>query len=198
MSEWADPDPYTALRRLAGELEGAVGTGKVEVADGAVVVALPPVKRHEVAVWRLWRQLDVQVGASHPGFIAYSGAGVEDPSLGRLRRPDLMVFPAVCLEDEGAALRPADVLLAVEIVSWANPRSDYRDKAADYAAMRIPYYVLVDPRGGTGVVHSEPGYRQRTPFVFGDTVSVGPWQLDTSVLLTYGPPRPAAPGAAGV
>ncbi|NJP44434.1 Uma2 family endonuclease [Actinacidiphila epipremni] len=196
MSEWADPEPYAALRRLAGEVADVVGVGKVEVAGGTVVVSLPPVKRHEVAVWRLWRQLDAQVGASHPGCIAYSGASVEDPDLGRLRRPDLMVFPAVCLEDEGTPLRPADVLLAVEIVSWANPRGDYGEKVADYAAMGIPHYVIVDPRGGTGVVHATPGYRHRTPFVFGDTVRVGPWKLDTSVLLTYGPPRATCGGSA--
>ena len=56
--------------------------------------------------------------------------------------------------------------------------------------------MLIDPRDGTGIVHSLPGYPQRTPFVFGDTVSVGPWKLDTSVLLTYAPPRTATGGVA--
>ena len=96
-----------------------------------------------------------------------------------------MVFPEVSLEGTDKALRPDEVLLVVEIVSRSNPLNDYREKVDDYSAMGIPHYVLIDPRDGTWYVHSLPGYPQRTPFVFGDTVSVGPWKLDTSVLLTY-------------
>ncbi|WP_327290374.1 Uma2 family endonuclease [Streptomyces sp. NBC_01198] len=186
-----DPESYAALRRVAEDLAELPGLGKVEIADGEVIVMTAPVNRHELAVLRLRRQLDAQVSRTHPGYIAHAGADVEDPGLGKLRCPDIMVFPEASLENTEAALRPDEVLLVVEIVSRSNPRNDYRDKVADYSAMGIPHYVIVDPRDGTGIVHSLPGYRQRTAFVFGDTVSVGPWKLDTGGLLTYGPPRAA-------
>lgn len=184
-----DPETYSALRRVAESLPELPGAGKVEIGDDGVVVMMAPYKRHELAVLRLCRQLTPQVARTHPGYVAHGGADLEDPGLGRLRCPDIMVFPESSLEDPELALQPDEVLLVVEIVSRSNPENDYRDKVADYAAMGIPHYVIVDPRDGTGIVHSHPGYRQRTPFVFGDTVAVGPWKLDTSVLLTYGPPR---------
>lgn len=189
-----DTESYAALRRVAEDLADLPGIGKVEIADGEVIVMMAPVNRHELAVARLWRQIDVQVARTHPGYIAHAGADVEDPALGKLRCPDIMVFPEASLENTETALRPDEVLLVVEIVSRSNPSNDYRDKVEDYSAMGIPHYVIVDPRDGTGIVHSLPGYRQRTAFVFGDTVSVGPWKLDTSVLLTYGPPRASSGG----
>jgi Uma2 family endonuclease len=182
---------YATLRQAAEKLAEMPGIGKVEIAGGNVIVTMPPVNRHEHAVARLCRQLTEQVAKTHPGYVAHPGADLEDPGLGRLRCPDVMVFPESSLEGPDLALRPDEVLLVVEIVSRSNPENDYLTKVEDYAAMGIPHYVLVDPRDGTGIVHSQPGYAQRTPFVFGDTVSVGPWKLDTSVLLTYGPPRSA-------
>jgi Uma2 family endonuclease len=181
-----DPETYAALRQVAEDLAELPRTGKVEIADGHVIVMMAPVRRHELAVLRLGRQLDAQVAKTHPGFVAHAGAHLEDVGLGRLRCPDIMVFPEVALEEAGLALHPHEVLMVVEIVSRSNPLNDYRDKVADYAAMGIPHYVIVDPRDGTGIVHSLPGYPQRTPFVFGDTVAVGPWKLDTKVLLPYG------------
>jgi Uma2 family endonuclease len=90
------------------------------------------------------------------------------------------------LEEDTAAVYPADVLLAVEVVSKSNPENDYDEKVRDYAAMGIPLYLLVDPRDGTGIVHSQPRYARREGFVFGDAVQVGPWRIDTGGLLTYG------------
>jgi Uma2 family endonuclease len=182
-----EPEMYHALRRVAEDLAGMPGIGKVEIAEGNVIVMMAPVNRHEHAVAWLWRQIDAQVAKTHPGYIAHAGAEIEDSVRGVLRCPDLLVLPAATLANTADAVRPDEVLLVVEIVSRSNPMNDYRGKVVDYAAMGIPHYVIVDPRDGTGVVHSLPGYPQRTPFVFGDTVSVGPWKLDTSVLYTYAP-----------
>ncbi|MET9617687.1 hypothetical protein [Kitasatospora indigofera] len=52
-------------------------------------------------------------------------------------------------------------------------------------AMGIPIHLPVDPRTGTGIVPDEPGYTSRTEFAFGNTVTVGPWPLDTGVLRAY-------------
>lgn len=148
-------------------------------------MTMSPVGRHELAVVRIARQLNAQIERTHPGCLAHGGADLEDAGLGRLRNPDLMVFPEAALEAEKPALLPHEVLLVVEVVSKSNPENDYDHKVRDYAAMGIPLYLLVDPRKGTGIVHDQPGYAVRTPFTFGDTVTVGPWTIDTGVLLTY-------------
>ncbi|MFJ6770922.1 Uma2 family endonuclease [Kitasatospora sp. NPDC091257] len=180
-----DPAVYARLLEIADQLPKVPGIGKIEIADGQIVMMMSPVKRHELAVLRLSRQINAQLSATHPGHIAYHGADLQDAGLGRLRNPDLMVFPEATLEGEQRAVLPHEVLLVVEVVSKSNPENDYHDKVRDYSAMGIPFYLLVDPRTGTGIVHSEPGYEAREKFVFGDRIAVGPWTLDTSGLLTY-------------
>ncbi|TQF05108.1 Uma2 family endonuclease [Kitasatospora acidiphila] len=182
-----DAATFARLREIADQLPQVPGIGAIEIADGQIVMMMSPVKRHEYAIFRLARQLNAQLPDTHSGYIAYAGADLEDSGLGRLRRPDLMVFPEATLRGEGPALLPQEVLLVVEIVSKSNPENDYENKVRDYAAMGIPHYLLVDPRDGTGIVHSEPKYASREKFTFGDQVTVGPWTIDTSELMTYGP-----------
>lgn len=181
-----DAATYARLREIADQLPQIPGIGRIEIANGEIVMMMSPVRRHELAVIRIGRQLNDQLETTHPGFIAHAGADLEDAGLGRLRRPDLMILPEKIMEEEDAAVYPADVLLVVEVVSRSNPENDYEEKVRDYAAMGIPLYLIVDPRDGTGIVHSQPRYAHREPFAFGDTVSVGPWRIDTGGLLTYG------------
>ncbi|MFE0464241.1 Uma2 family endonuclease [Kitasatospora sp. NPDC058965] len=183
-----DAETFAKLRAIADQLPQVPGLGAIEIAHGQIVMMMSPVKRHELAILQVQRQLSSQLAATHPGYIAYAGADLEDSGLGRLRRPDLMVFPEATLRGEEAAVLPHEVLLAVEIVSRSNPENDYDDKVRDYAAMGIPHYLLVDPRDGTGIVHSQPGYTSREKFVFGDRIAVGPWTIDTDSLLTYAAP----------
>ncbi len=179
------PAGYARLREITAHLPRPPGIGKVEIADGMIVMTMSPVLRHESVVHHLARQLNAQLARTHPGHLAHGGADLEDVGLGRLRNPDLMVFAESALENDEPALLPHEVLLVVEVVSTSNPENDYHAKVRDYAAMGIPLYLLVDPRKGTGVVHDEPGYTSRKEFAFGDTVTVGPWSLDTGVLRTY-------------
>ncbi|MFD5084012.1 Uma2 family endonuclease [Kitasatospora sp. NPDC058406] len=180
-----DPAAYARLREIADQLPRIPGAGKVEIADGGIVMTTSPVKRHELAVVRVARQLNAQLPQSRPGHIAHGGADLEDVGLGRLGNPDLMVFPEVALDDEDRGLLPHEVLLVVEIVSKSNPENDYHAKVRDHAAMGIPLYLPVDPRKGTGVVHDGPGCTSRREFAFGDSVAVGPWTLDTGGPCTY-------------
>ncbi|ARF80035.1 Uma2 family endonuclease [Kitasatospora aureofaciens] len=180
-----DPAVFARLREIADQLPQVPGIGKVEIAEGKIVMMMSPVMRHELAVLLIARQLNAQLPTTHPSHIAYHGADLVDVGLGQLRNPDLMVFPEAVLASEQSAVLPHQVLLAVEIVSKSNPENDYLNKVRDYSAMGIPYYLLVDPRTGTGIVHSEPGYESREKFVFGDKIAVGPWTIDTSGLLTY-------------
>lgn len=62
-------------------------------------------------------------------------------------------------------LDPREIRLVVEILSRSNPDNDYLKKTADYRAMGIPNYLIIDPRQGTclhlfqiGIVQGKPAY----------------------------------------
>ncbi|WP_097237565.1 MULTISPECIES: Uma2 family endonuclease [unclassified Streptomyces] len=131
----SDPAVYARLLEIADQLPKVPGMGKIEIADGQIVMTMSPAKRHELAVLRIARQLNAQLPTTHPGHIAYHGADLEDAGLGQLRNPNLMVFLEATLEGEQRAVLPHEVLLVVEIVSNSNPENDYHNKVRDYAAM---------------------------------------------------------------
>ncbi|MFD8706367.1 Uma2 family endonuclease [Kitasatospora sp. NPDC059648] len=120
-----DPAVFARLREIADQLPQVPGIGKVGIAEGEIVTTLSPVKRHELAVIRLARQLNAQLPQTHPGYIAHGGADLEDVGLGRLRNPDLMVFPEANLDDDNPAFLPHEIPLVVEVVSKSNPENDY-------------------------------------------------------------------------
>jgi Uma2 family endonuclease len=111
-----------------------------------------------------------------------------------MRKPDVTVLP-FDFDAYGDDQDPVDstvVEAVVEVVSKSNHSNDYADKMSDYPAMGIPLYLIVDPRKGTGLVLSDvhssptgPRYATRTEFVFGDTVRLGSWTVDTSGFPTY-------------
>ncbi|WP_202125527.1 Uma2 family endonuclease [Actinomadura physcomitrii] len=163
----------------------------MELDDQGVHVMMSPVNRHELAIARLRRQLEAQLG---PDMLAHGGTPeIDDPATGRLRRPDLVVVPEAALERPGRTyLRPEDVELVAEVVSVPNPENDYENKAADYPAMGIPTYLIIDPRKSTVTVLSDPGstpegprYRRRHDHVFGDQVEAGGYTIDSGAFLPY-------------
>ncbi|MEU1375239.1 Uma2 family endonuclease [Streptomyces triculaminicus] len=180
---------YARMRAVAEELSALPNAGKVEISDGTIVMMMSPSGTHELAAWRLRRQLDHQVPDD---LAAHTGGDVEDPSLGILRRPDLIVIPVDVMDTPGA-FHPQDLKLAAEIVSPSNHANDYAQKMRDYPRMGIPLYLLIDPRKGSIAVMSDPGigsdgqhcYRARHDHDFGDKVSVGPWTIDSSEFPRY-------------
>ncbi|TDD14981.1 Uma2 family endonuclease [Actinomadura sp. KC06] len=182
---------YERLRPTAVAIMEQLDAYGVELDDQGVHVMMSPVNRHELAISRLLRQLLPQVG---PEMIAHSGTPeIDDPATGRLRRPDLVVVPEAALARPGLTyLRPEDVELVVEVVSAPNPENDYEHKAADYPAMGIPTYVIIDPRKSTVTILSDPGptpegtrYRTRHDHVFGDQITAGGYAIDSSAFLPY-------------
>ncbi|GAB2805751.1 hypothetical protein GCM10027073_42960 [Streptomyces chlorus] len=106
-----------------------------------------------------------------------------------MRRPDAVVVPESVLDEEGLAIDATQVLAVIEVVSPSNPNNDYGEKLAEYPAMGIPHSLIVDPRTGTIEAHSAPcgnRYSDKDPYIFGDTVPLGPWTVDTSALRRYG------------
>lgn len=82
--------------------------------------------------------------------------------------------------------------MVAEVVSVPNPENDYERKTADYPAMGIPTYLIIDPRKSTVTVFSDPGpgpeetrYRTRHDYVFGDQISARGYAVDSGAFLPY-------------
>lgn len=183
---------YERMREIAEEMSKVPEAWAVEVSGGEIHIMMSPAKRHELIVLRTARQLNRQLDAVAPGLAAHGGAEIEDPSAGVMRRPDLLVLPEEALDAAGDYVDPTEVHVAMEVVSKSNPENDYSGKMRDYPRIGIPYYVIIDPRLGTGVVLSEigpgeegPAYQRREPFAFGDTVPIGEWTIDTAQFPVY-------------
>lgn len=180
----------TIAEELGASAERLEGTWSVEIGpSGPTLAMMRPSKRHEGTIRRICKQLDEQLLATHPGYICASGPEIEHPSIGRMRRPDAVVIPENVLDEEGLAVDATQALAVIEIVSPSNPNNDYVEKLADYPAMHIAHYLIVDPRTGTIEVHSDPcrnGYARKDPYIFGDAVPFGPWTVDTSAFRRYG------------
>nr|WP_202543453.1 Uma2 family endonuclease [Streptomyces sp. SID8382] len=185
---------YGRLREIAERLaEHAPDSFRgYEISGDEIVMMMSSSRPHEFIALRIRQRLDRQI----PHFlVAHTGGEVEDASLGKLRRPDLIVVPdAVFAENTMAPFHPRDVALVAEVVSPSNHSTDYVEKMHDYPAMGIPLYLLVDPRKGTIAALSDPGpglggegprYRTRSDYAFGDEVTIGDWTLTTTDLRTY-------------
>ncbi|WP_424892918.1 Uma2 family endonuclease [Streptomyces sp. XH2] len=183
---------YARMRAIAEELmeHAPEPIRGFEIAGNEIVMMMSPSRFHDFNAMRLSRQLDRQLP---DGFVAFPGGDIEDASLGKLRRPDLIVVSDEVFGEENEPFNPRDLSLVAEIVSPSNHSNDYTDKMDEYPAMGIPLYLLIDPRKGSVAVMSDPGpgpdgrpcYRTRHDGVFGDKVSVGPWTVDTSEFRTY-------------
>ncbi|MFE3503109.1 hypothetical protein ACFXPX_25760 [Kitasatospora sp. NPDC059146] len=74
-----DPAVFARLLEIADQLPKVPGIGKVEIAEGEIVMMTSPVMRHELAALHIARQLNAQLSTTHPGHIAYHGADLVDP-----------------------------------------------------------------------------------------------------------------------
>ncbi|MBE8469607.1 Uma2 family endonuclease [Streptomyces justiciae] len=185
---------YAKMRMIAEELEAYAerleGAWIVEIGPSGPVLAMTcPSKRHQGTIRRIREQLDEQLLTTHPGYICANGPEIEHPAIGRMRRPDAVVIPEHVLDEEDLAVDATEVLAVIEIVSPSNPNNDYGEKLAEYPAMGIAHYLIVDPRTGTIEVHSDPcknRYSRKDPYIFGDAVPFGPWTVETADFRRYG------------
>ncbi|MEU3420627.1 Uma2 family endonuclease [Streptomyces murinus] len=185
---------YAKMRAIAEELgayaERLEGAWSVEIGpSGPILAMMRPSKRHAGTVHRIREQLNQQVPVTHPGCVCATGPEIEHPALGRMRFPDAVVMPFDLLDEEGMAVDATQVLAVVEIVSPSHPTNDYIEKLADYPAMGIAHYLIVDPRTGTIEVHSDPckgRYARKDSYIYGDSVPFGPWTVETSAFRRYG------------
>ncbi|MFC7219235.1 Uma2 family endonuclease [Streptomyces polyrhachis] len=161
---------------------------KVEYTDGTVIMQASPPNIHQLNLAHVRRQFDAYVP---PGFVDTGNTDLESPYVAMVRNPDLTYLPVEIMEGEGSTA-PADAaLIAVEIVSPANPWNDWDGKTRDYAAARIPLYLIVDARTSEATLFSEPDggrYHNRNDHAFGEKMRIpAPFDfaLDLSVLKPY-------------
>ncbi len=165
---------------------------RIELIDGALIVPPSPTNVHGTIALRLGSALEESCPAEYDITL-----GVEI-RVSRIRSfiPDVLVAIAEAAKERTSKYRPADVVLAVEVVSPGSMTMDRITKPALYAEAGIPYFWRVenDPRI---VVHT---YRldaatgvYRPTGEFAETVRTDePWQIEfpiTRIAPRYFPPQ---------
>ena len=116
-----------------------------EWVDGEVIVFMPTTRMHEQILHFLHVLLGIVVDLREVGFITGSGYELRTRD-GSAREPDLMV---ILNENEDRAtdrrlLGAADIV--VEIISLDSVSRDRGEKFAEYAAVGVTEYWVIDPR----------------------------------------------------
>ncbi|MFG1917829.1 Uma2 family endonuclease [Micromonospora sp. NPDC048898] len=112
---------------------------RVELVDGVIQVTPSPTLGHQDISFLLRMWLHSRVPA-HLRIAQAVGVGL---SFNTSRQPDVLLCRAEVPSDR-SLLRPADVLLAVEIVSPGTRRIDRFAKPGEYAAAGIPFYWRIE------------------------------------------------------
>jgi Uma2 family endonuclease len=154
----ADGSPWTI-----DDLEQLPDDGnRYELFDGSLLVSPHARVRHGGVAHRLRRLLEAQAPT---GTEIAQDLGVEVVRRTTYYVPDIVVVPASAFDaDDEAYLAPADVRLAIEVLSPGNKGRDLVLKRHDYAQAGIRHYWIVDPdtrtltvlrRGGDGAYAEE-------------------------------------------
>lgn len=116
---------------------------RYELIEGRLLVSPPPARRHLRVATRLHRVL---LEAAPRQLAIVQNAGIVDgPERRTYFTSDFVVTPEAALDIEGSAFLPAEILLAVEVLSPGSPTTDDVTKRYYYAKMGIPQYWIVDP-----------------------------------------------------
>ncbi|MFD3872474.1 Uma2 family endonuclease [Streptomyces sp. NPDC058623] len=164
-----DWDSVVRLREEMGAPEGC----KVEIIEGIVTVAPPPVNNHNLIAVSVQRRL---YKAIPDDWEVFQTLNVAVPSRNGLYIPDLAVVPREAVP-RGENSTPADAAeLVVEITSRSNAVNDRVAKLNGYAAAGVPLYLLIDPHAtGSPTIHlygepEEGRYRVLWAGKFGEAV----------------------------
>ena len=123
---------------------------RFEIVEGDLLVMNPPTTRHDVLAARLVQALN---DVLPPGTEAYPALGLQ---MGRtVRVPDVVVVRGDPLASGALVLRPAQVLLVVEVTSPSTAATDRLLKAHEYARAGVRHYWRLDPDDGPTIVVGE-------------------------------------------
>ncbi|QBI54687.1 Uma2 family endonuclease [Streptomonospora litoralis] len=163
----------TSLRAVAEHVADMLPEGfRVEILEGSIVVSPTPTPRHAEIIRCVRDQLRSQLPQ---GLACYENlaTGLSGKN-SDYSQPDLAVFPIAAAREAEHWLQVPDLFeFALEVVSPSNARNDVEVKPGVYADMGIPIYLLVDPRDGSVLCHSDPRdgkFQTVDPIKFGDAV----------------------------
>lgn len=141
------------LRAVAEQIEQATGL-RVEILGGSLVMSPTPCGKHAGTIRRLRQQLESQMRA---GLAAYEVTSIPMPDdEDDYCTPDLVVLPEAWDDDDEWLADPADVELAVEVISKSEKTRQIADKNGWYATAGIRILLVVDPRNGKWALHTYP------------------------------------------
>ncbi|WP_367136909.1 Uma2 family endonuclease [Saccharothrix sp. HUAS TT1] len=115
----------------------------VELVEGILLVAPKPAPKHQVAMANLRHCLKGQLPAEAVAVLDVDVLIDPEPPL-TVRAPDVVVVPTERYWEHPKRFDPADLRLAVEIVSPGTRRTDRMFKPIEYAKAGIPHYWLVE------------------------------------------------------
>jgi Uma2 family endonuclease len=159
---------------------------RIELVEGVLLVAPRPASVHQMALFELGRAIAEQLPADLIVLLDVEILidAVLPPTV---RVPDLVVVARLTARANVARFKPADVLLAVEVISPGSQRTDRVTKAAEYAEAEIPHYWIVDldPSISLTALRLVDGAYVGDSATGGaiDLTSVGPIRLDLPSLL---------------
>ncbi|WP_017596092.1 Uma2 family endonuclease [Nocardiopsis potens] len=178
-----------SLRTVAEKTAEMLPDGyRVEILGGSIVVSPTPSALHGTVVSRVHRQLVTRLPDDLECYQVVSIG--EHGQNADYVTPDLAVMPVEAAEDHWL-IHPEAFCFVMEVVSRSNAETDIKLKPQVYAGMEIPLFLLVDPRDGSIVLHSNPregAYQAISRMKFGDTV-VLPAPLKDVEIETEGLPR---------
>lgn len=132
----------------------------------------PPSGIHQLNLAQVRRQFEQH---APDGYLPSERSQIVSPDVSKGREPDLTYLPVEVLSEPGNKAPAAEALIAVEVVPPSNPGNDRMDKLHDYAVMRIPLYLIVDPRQQMVTLFSDPNhdrYHTRSDRKFGDAIGI--------------------------
>ncbi|MFN6479164.1 Uma2 family endonuclease [Nostoc sp. DedQUE07] len=123
--------------------------GRYELHDGVIVEIAQPVGDHEDVVGFLALNISIEIGRQKlPYFIPktvlvkpFEGDSAYSPDILIINRPNLVNEPF--WKKESTVSQATSIPLVIEVVS-TNWRDDYYKKLADYEAIGIPEYWIID------------------------------------------------------
>ena len=116
---------------------------RCELAEGVLVMVPPPAALHQLAMQQLATELNDQLPKELTA-LPHVEVVVDARHPVTVRIPDVVVTSSKLVQENPPRFDPADVLLAVEIVSPGTGRRDRVTKFAEYADAGIPRYWIID------------------------------------------------------
>jgi Uma2 family endonuclease len=137
MMEFSGPSEVTG-----DEWDSAPDTGGFELIDGMVRAMAAATPRHEHIKAEIRNTLRRLVGAD----LAVTTQIEVRIGYAHRRTPDVIVVRSTGFDIDRSLLDPAQVMLAVEVVSPGSETTDRKHKPAEYADAGIPHYWRVETK----------------------------------------------------